>query len=207
MRRFAIAVVLVLAAVAAVWYLRGGKGDREGKAGSGTGTAAVAEPATNAAAGGGSTAAAAGSGKRKLITRFASAEERKRFADQIAAARAKRAAKIEVPDDAGPVDAGMRQIKVEQVGANLKDALEEAIPILAECYPPGPAGRTAAVQMSLVGDPDIGTLIDADQMLDHDGKPLDPKLDDCLRTTLESMALPPLADGDQLKIQYSFLFD
>jgi len=61
--------------------------------------------------------------------------------------------------------------------------------------------------MTLTGVPDIGTVIDADQIADESGKPLDPKLDDCLRSTLQSLGLPPLTEGDKISVKYSFRFD
>lgn len=61
--------------------------------------------------------------------------------------------------------------------------------------------------MTLTGDPDVGTLIDAGELRDQNGKPLDPELDNCLRTTLGSLELPPLPSANPVHIQYSFRFD
>ena len=41
----------------------------------------------------------------------------------------------------------------------------------------------------------------------RDHKPLEPKLDECLRATLESLELPPLRQGDKVKVEFSFVFD
>jgi hypothetical protein len=137
------------------------------------------------------------------VTRLASAAERRQVAAWIAAARAARAQR---PAPAPGTTAEPRDL--EHAPAKLKAALEEAIPILAECYKTGANHeRRPAVQMTLVGDPDVGTLIDADQLAGPDGKPLDPELESCLRTTLGSMELPPLGGTEPLQIQYSFRFD
>ena len=71
----------------------------------------------------------------------------------------------------------------------------------------GGVSNRAAVYMTMTGARDVGTLIDADKMLDADRQPIDPALGDCLKTTLESLELPPLAEGDSIKLQYSFVFD
>jgi hypothetical protein len=60
--------------------------------------------------------------------------------------------------------------------------------------------------MTLVGDPSVGSLINPDQMTDEAGAPLDPALDRCLRDTFASLELPPLQDGDEFHVQYSFNF-
>jgi hypothetical protein len=86
--------------------------------------------------------------------------------------------------------------------------MAEAIPILADCYEKTghTGGGRAGVMMTLVGDPSVGTLIDADQLTDEAGAPLDPKLDGCLRDTFRSLELPPLHEGDSLHIKYTFKF-
>ena len=207
MKRTLVAAVVVVAAIVVVtWY---------GK----TRTTAVplvsAAPQPTAASGSASPPPAdrgAPPTRRSHLTRLASPEERRQLADQIAAAQAARAAHprpVAPSLPHGPNDAAT-PIELEHVSVHLKDALEEAIPLLAECYQQvgsAQASKRPAVQMTLVGDPSIGTLIDADQMFDEAQQPLSPALDACLRTTLESLALPPLDEGDTLKIQYSFKFD
>jgi len=149
--------------------------------------------------------------------RQVSPEERQRLADQIAAAHAARvargwgrtpgsgpAAAPALPDD-GAHD-------LESLPTPVLDALNEAIPFLAACYEQqaperAKAGATAVAQMTLSNDPDIGAVIDPDQILDEHKAPLDPKLDACLRSTIQTLQLPPLAAGDSVKLQYSFAFD
>ena len=141
------------------------------------------------------------------VTKLRDATERKQIAERIAASRAHTAPPApSLPPTAGT---GGHEVDLEHVSANLKDALKEAIPFLSYCYRNVDTKRdkTAAVQMTLTGARDVGTLIDADQLVDRDGKPLDAELDACLRSTLESLELPPLDQGDTLKIEYSFRFD
>ncbi len=142
------------------------------------------------------------------VTRLATPAERQAIADRIATARAARARQSapEPPRLPGPTDIDTHDL--ERAPMRLKQALDEAIPFLAECYKTGSfKQRRSAVLMTLVGDPDVGTLIDTEQLHDPDGKPLEPDLESCLRTTLGSLELPPIDSVDPLHLQYSFVFD
>ena len=113
-----------------------------------------------------------------------------------------------LPGAAPNSDPGNTSHDLARASPTLKTALTEAIPFLAECYKTAPiTQRRPAVQMTLTGDPDVGTLIDAGELRDQNGKPLDPELDNCLRTTLGSLELPPLPSANPVHIQYSFRFD
>jgi hypothetical protein len=108
-------------------------------------------------------------------------------------------------------------LTLEDVGPELKSALDEAIPILGECYEQHPehttagsgsdAARVAVALMVMTSDPQLGTIVDADKLTDADGTPLDGALEGCLRDTIESLALPPLGKPGKLPLQYSFRFD
>jgi hypothetical protein len=129
---------------------------------------------------------------------------RRQLAEQIAAARARaRASSTSSAQSAAGSD---DTIQLEQVSSDVKAAFEGAIPILAECYQDS-AGKTAAVQMVIWSDPSIGSVIDTDEMKDEQGKPLAKEVDDCLRSTFDSLELPPLKSGGRLPLQYSFKFD
>jgi len=202
-RRVVLGLVLVCVAVAIALWLRSRRG-----------TEVPANPRTSGGSGA-ATAPAAGSGRPvkgpiQRVQRLG-AEERKQLGAQIEAAR-ERARVARSTSAAGGAGTGSAPvlddtITVEQVGPKVQAAFKEAIPILAECYGNQSAGATAAVQMTMISDPDLGSVIDTDAMLDGDGKPLAPELDDCLRTTIESLALPPLDVGGRLPLQYSFLFE
>jgi len=147
------------------------------------------------------------------VTRLAGPAERQEVADRIAAAHAARVRQAppqppSLPGAAANGDPDDTSHDLERASPTLKAALAEAIPFLAECYKTAPLTQLRpAVQMTLTGDPDVGTLIDAEQLRDQDGKPLDPELDGCLRTTLGSLELPPLPAANPLHLQYSFRFD
>ena len=100
------------------------------------------------------------------------------------------------------------EIKLEQVSSTVRKALDASIALLAECYPKDhPKGARAYAIMKLYSDPDVGTVIDTDEIKDETGKPLPAALDDCLRTTMEELELPPLEAGGYLPLQYNFVFD
>jgi hypothetical protein len=142
------------------------------------------------------------------VTKLSSPEQRREIANRIAAAQSVHGAhsapippKLPAqPDDTHDLD---------KISASAMDALKEVIPFLADCYRNADKthGNKAAVFMTMTGDRDVGTLIDTDRMLDEDHQPLAPELGSCLKTTLESLELPPLSEGDTVKLQYSFVFD
>jgi hypothetical protein len=145
--------------------------------------------------------------------------ERKQLGDRIAAAVAKArtaaAASGSTPAaPAGSTPAGSTpalpdapDIPLEQVAKPLQDALLAAVPLLADCYEQHRAGDRAAALMTMISDPELGTVIDTDAVTDGDGQPLERKLDTCLRDVIDSLALPPLGVPGKLKLQYTFRFD
>lgn len=99
-------------------------------------------------------------------------------------------------------------IPVEDVGKPLQEAMKAAIPLLAACYDKlGDAPREAAAQMRMTSDPELGTVIDTSGISDAAGQPLPAGLDDCLRDTIESLALPPLGKRGKVDVKYTFRFD
>jgi hypothetical protein len=140
------------------------------------------------------------------VTRLASTDERRELAKRIADARASRAA-IHAPPRPQLPEQPEEALSPPQI----RDAMRAVIPHLAACY------RTAVVtlpsaslsivaEITLTGDPDVGTLIDAKELVDDTGQPLPAAFDDCLRSTFFTLALPPLAEGDQLEVRYPFMF-
>ena len=87
------------------------------------------------------------------------------------------------------------------------DMVKEAMPYLAACYNHGSndAGTNLAVaQVTLHGAADVGTLVDANELHDDKGAPIDREVADCLASTLQSLQLPPL-DVD-VPVQFSFRY-
>lgn len=194
--RVALALVVAAALAIGIWFLLRDRDHRP-------------DSATSAETGA-SAPASSPSAKPRVPTHVTklTPEERKRTADRIAAAHAARVASSTTPRPSLPAPDKLDSNDLDHVGTTVLAAMKEAIPFLAECYKQhGHGAMTAAAMMTLTGDPDIGTVIDADQITEEDGKPIDPKLDDCLRGTMQTLALPPLTEGDRIKIKYSFKFD
>jgi len=200
----AILVAVAIAIVIAVFVLVRNTSDRVPARTRG----AASQPAAGSPPGSSPAAGSTAKPPPAHVTRLASPAERKEVADRIASARATRVRQAPTPPPSLPGAAQDGSRDLERASAQLKTALAEAIPFLAECYKTAPiTQRRPAVQMTLTGDRDVGTLIDAEQLRDQDGKPLDPELDSCLRTTLGSLEFPPLDLTDPLHLQYSFVLD
>ncbi len=199
----ALAGVVVVIALAAVWYLRRGE------------PASTAHAAASAAP---APAAPATSKPPQHATRI-TPEQRRELADKIAAARAVRtqtetttgtpdhghAPRPSLPDqphlDPGDVDA---------FKTSIRSAMKEVIPMLADCYDKAgsavPDELTVRAQLELTGDPDIGTLVDAPSATGDHEAALPAGFDDCLRSTRQTIELPPLTEGDEVSVTYPFVF-
>jgi hypothetical protein len=148
------------------------------------------------------------------------AEERRQLAQRIAAAlRARRDAAAsassgeaspsspgalppDLPSGSGAMDSA------EHVLAQIQDALKEVKGYLVDCvaHSGGEVGGFQAA-LSLTGDPDVGTLIDASALSSRDGTALPPQLDDCVRGVMQGLELPAMSVGDAYKVTYDFQFE
>ncbi len=152
------------------------------------------------------------------VRRLASVAERRALAEQIATARARRATAHAIAGAGTPADgesAGATGLPGDGDGDMDKDvirgAMREALPILGTCYDRarptlGSDHLAIHAHLTLTGDPDIGTIVDADQLVDDDGHPVATALDDCLRSTFQTLELPPLPDGAKVDVNYPLLF-
>jgi hypothetical protein len=130
-------------------------------------------------------------------------ETRRQLGEQIAAARERARTTTTTTNGEPALEA---PLVLEDVGPSLQDKLREAIPILAACFPQDAQAATA--MMTLLTDPELGTVIDTEAITGEDGAPLDATIDTCLRDTIDSLALPPLGPkGGQLPLKYTFTFD
>lgn len=135
--------------------------------------------------------------------KLASASERAAIAEDIARTNAARSAHHAAP-------AAPHLPDEPTLPPDVMDKLREAIPFVADCYRASDlhGDHTARVRFGLTSSPDVGTLIDPEQLHDGDDKPLEPGLEECVRGTLESLELPPLgSDGLSAKLEYSFDLD
>jgi hypothetical protein len=137
-----------------------------------------------------------------------SPDERQRVADRIATAQRDRAVHAG-PRPELPPESGM---DAETFKHTLQAAMREAHDFIKGCYEkalpslPDPHIKVTA-HLTLTGDPDVGTLIDANQLVDTTGKPLPKDFDDCLRNTFQTLELPPIGNGQVFRVNYPFEFD
>jgi len=151
------------------------------------------------------------------VRKLASADERRELVAHIAAAQAARKAAPAPHRTLGPGDttaegsfgSGHEGDMDRDV---IRGAMQEVLPFLADCYSNARATTLSAdhlevkAHFTLTGDPDIGTVIDANQLFDDHKKALPTKLDDCIRSTLQTLELPPLGDGDAIEVDYPLAF-
>jgi hypothetical protein len=200
------AVLLALAGIAgALWYLQRA---------STVHTASAADPPLPPAP--------ARRGPITKVTKLHGTAQRKQLADTIAAAHASRTAgprPAPAPGISGVRAPAPPSLPAEAVAASqaetlrveIRTAMRDVIPLLRACYEAAipelaePETRVVA-ELTLTGDSDVGTLIDAKQVRADQGGPLPVAFDGCLRSTLRSLALPPLAEGDQFEVHYPFVF-
>lgn len=211
--KLAITVVIAVIAAGALWhwYPRTPANAAAAPAGSATSNLTAGTPAFTA-----STRPALPPPQH--VRRLANAEERRELVAHIAAAQAARKAaplphhsSLSSTDstDRGSFGSGHEGDMDRDV---IRGAMQEVLPFLGDCY--GEARTTTLsadhleihAHFTLTGDPDIGTVIDANQLFDDSKNALPSKLDDCIRGTLQTLELPPLGDGDTIEVDYPLVF-
>jgi hypothetical protein len=142
-----------------------------------------------------------------------SPEARRQIADRIAAARVARPAS---PASAAasmprpPPDQARSDDDTDAIKTPARAAIRETIPLVRACLEKAHVSMAARVHVQgklvLTGDPDVGTLIDADQLTDEHGQPLSTELDSCIRGELQGIELPPLREGNKMRLTYMYEF-
>ena len=144
--------------------------------------------------------------------KLASKAERQQLADQIASAQTARKAATHGPrPPALPAAATLDPAHPDDMKTTIRSAMRDAIPLITDCYqqamPQLVEDETRiAAKLTLTSDPDVGTIIDAHQISDDQGRPLLATFDDCLRDTIQQLALPPVADGGTIEVTYPLTF-
>ncbi len=170
-------------------------------------TAAAAPPTAPA-----TSAAERGSlAETRELRKLANTEERRELATRIANAQAARAATRAPEAVEAPPQLPALGVPSHAQTEPIRIAIREMIPHLAECYEAarptlGDDEITVKAELTLTGDADIGTLVDAERLIDGAGNPLPPAFDDCVRSTLQLIVLPPLPIGDTAMVSYPFKF-
>jgi hypothetical protein len=93
----------------------------------------------------------------------------------------------------------------QDVLAQLQGISKEISAATAECTRKyAPNLQAFKTELTLEGDPDVGTLIDASTpLVDGSGASVPPAFDDCVRTEFQNLELPPLKSGDKYTVSYS----
>jgi len=133
-------------------------------------------------------------------------EERLRVASQIAAAQKAHAASAppRLPDNgAGSADDGEAMATAQQVLKQLQKVADDVRGYVAECAKYAPELKSFTTQITLTGDSDIGTLIDAPTpALGSNGQQVPSAFDNCIRGQLQTLELPPMKTGDKFTVDY-----
>lgn len=192
-----VVAIVVLAALGGVVYWMTGRSSAAIGSGSGSGSVAVVTPEV--------------SRPPTKVTKIDKAR-RQELAEQIKRAQEARAA-AGSGSSAGSATVGssptkrvvtkdLSQAELDALRTPLLDALKDIEPMIKDCWkqamPERPDVEIKAA-MFLSGDPDIGTLVDSQDVTDHDGKPLPQKLQDCVYDVFTGIELPPLREGDKVK--------
>ncbi|HEY4180851.1 MAG TPA: hypothetical protein VGM90_28595 [Kofleriaceae bacterium] len=143
-------------------------------------------------------------------------DERTELAKQIETARAVREKKMNDAEGRDHFNKDRDLARQEAhssetiVKTTMRDAMKEVIPMLADCYDKGgsnlPATLDVVAELTLTGDPDIGTIVDADSLKNKDGTPVNEAFGACVQDTLVTLEMPPISEGDVVKVTYPFAF-
>ncbi len=168
------------------------------------------------------TQSAADAGAAGVVRRIAP-EARITIARAIASARQKRAsapsATVEPPakiyDFSGAVLDDLRRMTPPKPGSPLSKttiryAIQEIQPLLLECYTeaaPRLARKdgTIAVTIRLVGETDLGTIVDSVTLGGDEHMLADASLSECMRETLMTVELPSMAAPETWDVNYPFV--
>jgi hypothetical protein len=193
--RYVIAACVVVGLAVAIWWFTRGKPEVSKPAAGSAASTATSSPTSS------STSATA----KPEHVRQLDPTARKQLREQIATARAKARAAASSSPSSTPGPAEDPDTPLEEAGPTV-EALKETPKLMAKCYGDQPPDFRAFARLTILSDPELGAIIDTDNIVDKDGKPIDAKIEECMRDTIDSLALPPMAKPGKLKVHYSFSF-
>lgn len=200
MKRIAVAALLLAALAILVWYARPDRA-HDGGPGAASAAAAPASPAAGTAQALGSAIRRAGTTPPR-ITRL-TPEERQHTATRIEAARSAHAATTppRLPEGSAEDDTmATAQAVLEQ----LQQVTDQIRDDVVACSKLAPEVKAFKTQITLSGDPDIGTLIDAPTAGSaDDGSPLPRAFDECVRSHMQLLELPPMPTNAQFSADFA----
>ncbi len=198
-----VAVIALIGGAIVLWYLRRDRAAPPAAAAT-TGSAATTTPASPTT-------------RPPAHVKRVTPEERRVLASQIEKARVGRAA-MSAP--AGPsltpqpapslAQPALSADDPDQFRTTMRAAMTEVIPYIADCYnlhaDSVPDELNVVAKLTLLGDPDIGTLINTEGLTDDNEAALPSDFDLCMRDSLAGLQLPALAEGEEIKVTYPFMF-
>jgi hypothetical protein len=133
-------------------------------------------------------------------------DERLRVASQIQTAQ-KAHAETRPPrlpaSSPGSGDDGDAMATAKQVLTQLQNVSDDIRASVAECARYAPDLKSFTAQITLTGDPDIGTLIDAPApSVGSNGQQVPAAFDNCIRGQLQTLELPPMKTGDKFTADF-----
>jgi hypothetical protein len=203
--RWAIAGVALAVAAAIAWYLVRGPGRRADD----TAVAGTATGSGSSTAPGSGTAAEADPPDAPARIRTIDADQRLALMERIAKARAARTAGKPVVPDRDPADPAPLPgtLSADQVA----QAVMDVHTLLLECWTtavddlPIKDGKVT-VALKLVGEPEVGTLIESSELTGDAHMLAHAELATCIRETTMAIELPPLAEGSALEFTVPMWF-
>ncbi len=137
-----------------------------------------------------------------------SREQRGLLAAAIARARNSETAAPAIANAVSPASEPIDDVTL--VKTTIRDAMRQVTPFLAGCYDAegsaAPKRIRVVAALTLTGDPEVGTVIDAQRLVDEREAPLAPSFDACLRDVFAALEMPPLSESGQVDVTYPFVF-
>jgi pyruvate/2-oxoglutarate dehydrogenase complex dihydrolipoamide acyltransferase (E2) component len=208
-RTLALVVAVALLIAGGALYLVLGGGGAQATGGRAPTDTAAADPGAAPAAPGPAPAAqgpAPRADRGPRLRRLADLAERARVMASIAHARAQRlSGATTIP--------AMPSLPLGTMSKDdIKDAVHEIAPLLAQCYDqalargPVPHQTIIRAHVEVTGEPDVGSMIESAELSSDDGGLADPAFAECLHETLMSVELPALDEGGVITFTYPFVF-
>jgi hypothetical protein len=94
----------------------------------------------------------------------------------------------------------------------IREQMHELVEVFRECYnsrlvdQPDLAG-TIKVEIALVGEPDVGGVVEDVAIIVDETTLNDPFMTECVQQTIYTLELPPPADGGTATIRYPIVFE
>jgi hypothetical protein len=211
-RSHLVAIVAAIALAAGVIWFVTRKSDKHGTTGAGSNAASGSVAGTSGSSGTSGTGSADDDdGEVDSRYRVIDADARIALLNRIAAAREARkagkpapAAAAPSPEDPPAVDG---VLDVDQI----LDGIMPVMPLFKECYQDGLDRRTitsgkVTFKMHIVGEPEIGSLVDHAELEGDPAFLADAELSTCLHETMMSIELPPMAQSAEIDVTTAMQF-